>query len=155
MCSKKKEEAVVVDVSATGMMTVNDQGSKHRVRHLAFGFVAGTVASSIYLFNSCFDEESVVMLSTFNFLFVFLIFPLDGKLYTKMLMLLVGNLLGYVWNRLFSFFASVVVPPDPVFNTLYLILSPFLNLIWIVTYWSLSLTVFSGHKKQEEMVTET
>jgi len=155
MCSKKKEETVVVDASAASMVTADDRGSKHRVRHLAFGFAAGTIASGIYFFNSRFDEESVVMLSTFNFLFVFLIFPLDGKLYIKMLMLLVGNVLGYVWNRLFSLFASVVVLPlSPVFSTVYLILSPFLNLIWIVTYWSLSLTVFSGHKKQE-MVIET
>jgi hypothetical protein len=40
---------------------------------------------------------------------------------------------------------------EPVFNTLYLILSPFLNLIWIVSYWSICLTIFSGSKERKEV----
>jgi len=35
------------------------------------------------------------------------------------------------------------------FNTLYIILSPFINLIWIVSFWSITLTALTNSKKQK------
>jgi hypothetical protein len=34
------------------------------------------------------------------------------------------------------------------FNTVYIILNPFVNLIWIVSFWSISLTVLANSKKE-------
>jgi hypothetical protein len=41
------------------------------------------------------------------------------------------------------------------FNTLYMIINPFLNLLWIVSYWSISLTVLSASKQAEQLVIKT
>jgi hypothetical protein len=36
------------------------------------------------------------------------------------------------------------------FDTLYVVLSPFLNLIWVVPFWSISLTVLANSKRKGE-----
>jgi hypothetical protein len=89
------------------------------------------------------------MLLIFNFLFVSLIFPLDGTLTRKLSMLFAGNAIGLLWNYVFSLFvASVATYFGEFFNTLYIILNPFVNLIWIVSFWSISLTALVNSKKE-------
>jgi len=151
MRSKKKDDENSANSSINSLTTVKAQVDEWKTSHLVSGFSAGIIASSIFLVYSRVSEESLVMLIIFNFLFVFLIFPLKGNLLKKLFVLLLGNLVGYVWNRLFSSFASIVSSyQGQVFNTLYLILSPFLNLIWIVSYWSVSLTIFSKSGEHEK-----
>ncbi len=121
-----------------------------RIDHLIFGFSIGAIASYMLLSSSFVSNESVYMLIIFNFLFVSLTFPLDGTLTRKIFMLLIGNIIGLFWNYLFSLFAyTVAYYLGESFNTLYIILSPLVNLIWIVSFWSISLTVLTNSKDKK------
>ena len=65
-------------------------------------------------------------------------------------MLLIGNIIGLFWNYLFSLFAyTVAYYLGESFNILYIILSPLVNLIWIVSFWSISLTVLANSKDKK------
>ena len=121
-----------------------------KVNHLIFGFSVGAIASYMLLSSSFVSSESVYMLIIFNFLFVSLTFPLDGTLTRKLSMLLIGNIIGLFWNYLFSLFAyTVAYYLGESFNILYIILSPLVNLIWIVSFWSISLTVLANSKDKK------
>jgi len=122
-----------------------------RIDHLLFGFSIGAIASYMLLSSSFVSSESVYMLIIFNFLFVTLTFPLNGTLTRKISMLLIGNIIGLFWNFLFSLFAyTVAYYLGESFNTLYIILSPFVNLIWIVSFWSISLTALANSKDKRQ-----
>lgn len=121
-----------------------------KVNHLIFGFSVGAIASYMLLSSSFVSSESVYMLIIFNFLFVSLTFPLDGTLTRKLSMLLIGNIIGLFWNYLFSLFAyTVAYYLGDFFNTVYIILSPFVNFIWIVSFWSISLTALANSKDKK------
>jgi len=93
--------------------------------------------------------ESSVMLVIFNFLFVSLIFPLEGTLLKKSCLLLVGNVIGLAWNYVFSAFVSDASDYfGRNFQAIHVIVNPFLNLIWIVSFWSLSLATMSTPRKE-------
>jgi hypothetical protein len=90
----------------------------------------------------------------FNVLFITIIFQLKGTLNLKLGLLSLGNLIGLGWNFVFMVF---VVNCGPVFvqelgskiaGIGYVILFPFLNILWVVSYWSLSLTFFSKPARQ-------
>jgi len=84
--------------------------------------------------------ETVIILLIFNFLFTSLIFQLDGALNRKLGMLALGNIIGLFWNFIFHSFAVVgVVYFGEIFGAFYTIFYPLLNLMWIVSFWSLSL----------------
>jgi len=122
-----------------------------RIDHLIFGFSIGAIASYMLLSSSFVSNESVYMLIIFNFLFVSLTFPLDGTLTRKISMLLIGNIIGLFWNYLFSLFAyTVAYYLGDFFNTVYIILSPFVNFIWIVSFWSISLTALTNSKDEKQ-----
>jgi hypothetical protein len=121
-----------------------------RIDHLIFGFFIGAIASYMLLSSSFVSSESVYMLIIFNFLFVSLTFPLNGTLTRKLCMLLFGNVIGLFWNYLFSLFAyTVAYYLGDFFNTLYMVLSPFVNLVWIVSFWSISLTALANSKDKK------
>lgn len=118
-----------------------------RVNHLISGFFIVAIASYTFLSFSYISNESAFMLTIFNFLFVSLTFPLNGTLTRKLSMLLIGNIVGFLWNYLFSLFSyNVAHYFGDFFNTLYIILNPFVNLLWIVSFWSLSLTILANSK---------
>ena len=84
--------------------------------------------------------ETVIMLLIFNFLFISLIFQLNGALNRKLGMLALGNIIGLFWNFIFHSFAVVgVMYFGEIFGAFYTIFYPLLNLMWIVSFWSLSL----------------
>ena len=127
--------------------------SEFRINHLIFGFSAGAIVSYILLFFSNIGNESVFMLVIFNFLFVSLIFPLNGTLTRKLSMLLAGNIIGLLWNCLFSMLVAAVANYfGGFFDTVYIILNPFVSLVWIVSFWSISLTVLANSKKENRML---
>lgn len=91
------------------------------------------------------------MLLVFNLLFASLTFPLplEGTLTRKISLLFIGNVIGLFWNYLFYLFAfSGVNLFGDFFTGLCLILSPFANLMWIVSFWSLSLTVLADSESR-------
>jgi hypothetical protein len=121
-----------------------------RISHLICGFSAAVIASSVLLLFPYVSNGSPFMLIIFNFFFVSLTFPLNGTLARKIFMLLMGNIIGLVWNSLFSLSAdALALYLGEVFTTLHIILSPFANLIWIVSFWSLSLTFLSSSRSRK------
>lgn len=93
------------------------------------------------------------MLTIFNFFFISLIFPLKGKLEKKIMLLFVGNIVGLLWNNIFSLFAyAAVYYIGEIFNVIYIILNPFLNLIWIVSFWAISLSFLVSSKDNMDRV---
>jgi len=120
-----------------------------RIRHSILGFFAGVIVIyiiilSFYLVNI----EAALMLMIFDFLFVSLVFPLDGTFVKKIELLLIGNVIGLLWNSVFSSFSYVAACYFGGFlNVLYMILNPLLNLIWVVSFWSISLSVLASSKK--------
>jgi hypothetical protein len=123
--------------------------SEFRIDHLVFGISAGAIASYMLFSFPIIGNESMFMLIIFNFLFVSLIFPLNGTLTRKLLMLLGGNVIGLIWNYLFSMLiATAAAYFGSFFDSLYLILNPFVNLIWIVSFWSMSLTILTNLKEE-------
>jgi hypothetical protein len=62
-------------------------------------------------------------------------------------MLVVGNIIGLIWNYLFYLFANAAADSfGNLFSIPYIILSPFINLVWIVTFWAVSLTMLAPSK---------
>ena len=122
-----------------------------RLDHLIFGFGLVVLVSCVFLSFPFIGYESALMLITFNFLYVFLTFPLNGKLSTKFCMLLIGNIIGLFWNYIFSLFAFTSANYlGELFNVLYIILGPFINLVWFVSFWSTSLTVLASSETERQ-----
>ena len=119
-----------------------------RIRRSILGVFAGIIVTyviilSFYLVNS----EAALMLMIFDFLFVSLVFPLDGTFVKKIALLLIGNVIGLLWNSVFSSFSYVAACYFGEFlSVLYMILNPLLNLIWVVSFWSISLSVLASSK---------
>jgi hypothetical protein len=114
---------------------------------LGFSFVG--IAFCMFTSFLFVNKESALMLAVFDMLFVSLTFPLDGKLVYKASLLLIGNILGSFWNYLFLLFSSFgTYYFGNLFTALCTILSPFANLVWIVTFWSMSLALLAGSKKE-------
>lgn len=76
-------------------------------------------------------------------LFFSLTIHLNGTLHKKLGILAIGNITGLLWNFILHRFAIAgnAFFGNP-FNLVYAVLYPFLNFMWIVAFWSLSLTVF-------------
>jgi len=131
------------------MKSVSTEDNNFRIKHLASGFLMVIVLSCIFLFFPFLWNESTLILIIFDILFVFLIFPLNGPLKTKMSMILIGNVIFWLWNNLFSLFVCVVEFYVGVsFNVLHMLLSPSVNLLWMVSFWSLSLTTLANSKRE-------
>jgi hypothetical protein len=108
-------------------------------------------ASILCLFASYFlitnshsfaNIQSTATLVIFNFLFVSLMFQLPGSINRKLCLLTLGNVIGLCWNFTFNMFdVAGTISFGENFNTLYMVFFPFLSSLWIISFWSLSLTV--------------
>ncbi len=90
------------------------------------------------------SPESTITLFIFDFLFVSLAFQLKSPLTMKLLLLGLGNLLGLFWN--FILYIINIVGMEyfgEVFRIFYALAIPVLNISWVVTFWSLSLSVLA------------
>lgn len=114
------------------------------MRHVIFGLAAGfLIIILFYLLH--ITNEAIHALFIFNILFTCTFFPLRGSLKRKMVVLIVGNIICLAWSSLFSMFVSAVAAHvGEGFNVLLAFLSPLLNLLWIVSFWSISLTFLGG-----------
>ena len=96
---------------------------------------------------------TAVTLLIFNLFFLSLISHLNGTLSKKIGILALGNITGLLWNVVLHYFAiaGAAFFGEP-FDLLYSVSHPFLNFIWVVSFWSLSLAFFHKPKNtQEEM----
>ncbi len=112
-----------------------------KFRHVFFGLVVSTILSCALLVSNYLSAENSAVLVAFNFLFVSLTFPLNGPLTKKVFMLLACETVGLLWNKMLSMFASYY---GKTVNVLCSFLNPFVNLIWIVTFYSITLTILEG-----------
>lgn len=120
---------------------------KWKISHLIIGSLIGLIMSSAIFLSHLISEESIIMLVIFNLLFISLIFPLDGPLSAKTILLSAGNIIGFAWNYLFYLFLyDVTISLKVRFDSAFIIVSPIANLLWIVSFWSISLTTLSSSK---------
>jgi hypothetical protein len=90
------------------------------------------------------NAESTITLLIFSFLFGAIIFHLNGAVNKKLGLLAVGDILGLLWGFVFFYFASAGhLVFGGFFDAFYVLVFPFLNMLWIVTFWSLSMSCFS------------
>jgi len=98
------------------------------------------------------NESTLISITIFNFLFVFLLFPLEGPLFRKVCLLVAGNIVGLVWHFIKSSFgaASVFYLGADAFKIITVVVGPIIDLLWIVSVWSLSLSVLASAKRRNE-----
>ena len=140
------------------LLTGNRQSVEHlKVRpnylHMSIGVGVAAIMLLIY-FPLCriLNESALISIAVFNFLFIFLLFPLEGQLFRKVYLLVAGNLVGLVWHFIKLSFraASVFYLGAGAFKIITVVVGPIIDLIWIVSVWSLSLSVLASAKRRNE-----
>jgi hypothetical protein len=114
---------------------------------LVLGLFLEAIALCLITSFRFINIESTVTLLIFNLFFLSLTFQLNGALNRKLGILALGNIVGLFWNFVLYYFAiaGVTFFGDP-FNVFYAVSYPFLNFMWIVSFWSLSLTILPKPK---------
>jgi len=126
---------------------------KFESSRLVHGFCLGTVALCLITSFCVINIEATVTLLIFNLLFLSFTFQLNGSLNRKLCMLAIGNGIGLFWNFFLYFFAIAgAMFFGEIFNVFCTVVYTLLNFIWIVSFWSLSLSVFPNHKSTREEV---
>jgi hypothetical protein len=121
--------------------------------HMSVGVGTTAIILLIYLsLHHILDEYALISISIFNFLFTFLLFPLGGPLFRKIYLLVVGNIVGLVWYFIKSSFgaASVFYLGTDALKIITVVIGPIIDLIWVVSVWSLSLSMLASAKKRNE-----
>jgi len=96
--------------------------------------------------------QSTIILLIFNAFFISLTIQLNGPFNRKLYLLASGNVIGFSWNFIFYSLAMVgtgFFGKD--FNILFTVFFPFLSSLWIVSFWSLSLTVLHRESANVEI----
>jgi hypothetical protein len=113
---------------------------KSACSYLAVGFFLGAITFCLILSLCQINLASFAALLTFNVLFVSIIVHSEGTFPRKVGVLTLGNIVGLLWNFVFRHFGLLGTALfGEVFSALYSIAYPFLNFMWIVSFWSLSL----------------
>lgn len=137
---------------------MNRQSFRHpKVRpnymHMYVGIGTATIILLIYFsLHHVLNEPALISITIFNFLFVFLLFPLEGHLFRKVYLLVAGNIVGLVWHFIKSSFgaASVFYLGADTLKIITVVIGPIIDLIWIVSVWSLGLSMLASAKKRNE-----
>jgi hypothetical protein len=94
-----------------------------------------------------FDLPALVAIGFFNLLFLFLLFPLEGPLLRKTVLLIGGNTVGVLWYLIqLSFSEAFLVLNTDTFKIIVLIAKPLIDFVWIVAVWSLSLSMLASYR---------
>jgi len=141
-----------------GILLANWHSFGHRRRrpnylHVTVGVGVTVAIFLIYSSLNCMpNEPAPVSIAVFNFLFIFLIFPLEGPLLRKTFLLLSGNIVGLAWYLVKSSFgaASAYYLGVGAFKVLYVVMGPIIDLIWIVSVWSLGLSFLASTQRRNE-----
>ena len=121
--------------------------------HMAVGsgFAAVIILSHFQLVQ-ILDISALVTIIFFNLLFVFLLFPLEGTLLRKIVLLFAGNIVGFLWYliQLSLKEASMFFLSPDAFKIITIVAKPLIDFVWIVSIWSLSLSVLASAKRKTE-----
>lgn len=120
---------------------------KFECSRLVLGLFLETIALCLIASFRFINIEATATLLIFNLFFFSLTVHLNGTLNKKIGVLALGNIMGLFWNFVLYYFAiaGVTFFGEP-FNVFYAVSYPFLNFMWIVSFWSLSLTVLPKPK---------
>jgi hypothetical protein len=121
--------------------------------HMSVGIGTTAIMLLIYFsLHNMLNETTLISIIIFNFLFVFLLFPLEGPLFRKVYLLVAGNIVGLVWHFIKSSFgeASVFYLGADTLKIITVVIGPIIDLVWIVSVWSLSLSMLASAKKRNE-----
>ncbi len=119
--------------------------------HMAVGSgLAAVIIIAAFQLVPLLSLSAQIAIILFNLLFVFLLFPLEGPLLRKVGLLFAGNVVGALWYLIRAAFqeASVLFLSIYAFKIIAVVLSPIIDFIWIVSLWSLSLSVLASAKKR-------
>ena len=113
---------------------------KSLVNLLAAGLILGVLALCLVFSYLFVNTESMITLLVFDFLFLTLTFYVCGTVVWKLGLLLLGNIVGLLCSLVFHSIRIVGVAGfGEWFNVFYAVSYPGLNMLWIVSFWSLSL----------------
>lgn len=111
------------------------------IRIVMNGFLAETVILVLIASFLTFSLESTIVLLIFNFLFISFIFQLNGTPFRKLSHLAAGNALGFLCNYILVQLGIIGEKYfGQAFDVFYGISYPVVNALWMVTFWSLSLS---------------
>jgi hypothetical protein len=140
-----------------GLVTSKEERVSHlRMRpnffHMAVGSVLVTAIILLHLqLFPKLDLPPLVAIGFFNLLFVFLLFPLEGPLLRKTVLLIGGNTVGVLWYLIqLSFREAFLVLNTDTFKIITLVAMPLIDFVWIVAVWSLSLSVLAPYRGKME-----
>ena len=125
--------------------------------HMVIGsFLAAAILLLHFQLFHMLDVSALVAVSFFNLLFVFLLFPLEGTLLRKIVLLFAGNSVGVLWYLVqFSFGDAFFFLNSDAFKIIFLVAKPLIDFVWIVSVWSLSLSVLASYKRKMERLERT
>jgi hypothetical protein len=121
--------------------------------HMAVGavLVIAIIVLHVQLIRKL-DLSALAAISFFNLLFVLLLFPLEGPLLRKIVLLIAGNSVGALWYLIqLSFADAFFFLNTETFKIIVLIAKPLIDFVWIVAIWSLSLSVLASYRKTERL----
>ncbi len=125
--------------------------TRHKVKLLSKSLILLLLAATLtltllHLESPLFNTNVIAYSSAFNFLFILTIFPLKGKFLNKLLTLILGNILSLVWNGLYPTLLSSTLSGNILLNKLLSFINPIFNALWIISIWSLGLSMTSSPK---------
>jgi hypothetical protein len=97
------------------------------------------------------DISTLIAIGFFNFLFLFLLFPLEGSFLLKFFLLILGNQVGVFWFIIQRYVGNffLFLSPD-TYKILTVVVKPFFDFMWIVIIWSFSLSRLIKTKKDQK-----
>lgn len=97
------------------------------------------------------DTRYFLTIILFNVLFITLFFQLHSRLIIKITSLTCGNVICLFWNLFFQNISNSGYHLfGNSFSVLYNIIYPILTMIWVVPFWSLSLSFLPKPPSQKE-----
>ena len=125
--------------------------TRHKVKLLSKSLILLLLAATstltlLHLESPLINTNVIAYSSAFNFLFILTIFPLKGKFLNKLLTLILGNILSLVWNGLYPTLLSSTLSGNILLNKLLSFINPIFNALWIISIWSLGLSMTSSPK---------
>jgi len=140
------------------LLAKSGQGFRYpKVRPSYLHVSAGICVAAIMLFiyfplYPILNESALISVTIFNFLFIFLLFPLEGPLFRKVYLLVAGNIVGLAWHFIKSSFGatSVFYLGADTLKIITVIIGPIIDLVWIVSVWSLGLSTLASTKRRNE-----
>jgi hypothetical protein len=97
------------------------------------------------------QRAGLISIAVFGLLFVFLMFPLEGSIWLKMIWLELGLVIGLTWSfiRLTSAVLVACQFGAGTFAFMEFFTGPFTDFFWIVSVWSLGLSkLVSSNRKR-------